>query len=282
MDKNKPFISRFAGRTSRRKVRVLVVEDSATNQRVTLGMLELLGYSADAVANGKEAIEALEQVSYDLVLMDCQMPDMDGFEATAMIRDRRSAVLDRRIPVIAMTARPIQDAREKCLGVGMNDYLLKPVTMEALAESLDKWLADGEKPGVEKVSGTATAPAPGTDVSVFDKAGLLDRLMGDEEMCWTVLTDFVNDFPPQAAELKKLVGQNSAPEVERSAHAIAGAAAMIGGDALCAAARKIEKAGANGDLGLADALIDELVRQFEALRAAIAEANPPMGASEGC
>ncbi len=119
---------------------VLVAEDSAVNQTVALGMLKRLGLRADAVGNGLEAIEALSTIPYDLVLMDVQMPLMDGLEATRRIREAASPVLDRRIPVIAMTANAMQGDREACLQAGMNDYVAKPVKSEALAEALARWL----------------------------------------------------------------------------------------------------------------------------------------------
>jgi CheY-like chemotaxis protein len=125
---------------------VLVAEDSPVNQAVALGMLKRLGLRADAVGNGLEAIEALGHIPYDLVLMDLQMPVMDGLEATRRIRDASSQVLDRRIPVIAMTANAMQGDREICLQAGMDDYVAKPVKSETLAKTLARWLprADAE------------------------------------------------------------------------------------------------------------------------------------------
>ncbi len=121
--------------------RLLLVEDNITNQKVALGILRKLGLAADAVANGAEAISALETIPYDLVLMDVHMPVMDGLEATTYIRDPRSAVLDHDVPIIAMTADAMAGDREKCLAVGMNDYVTKPVTPQSLSERLESWLA---------------------------------------------------------------------------------------------------------------------------------------------
>ena len=121
-------------------VQILLVEDNLTNQKVALGILRKLGLGADAVAHGEEAIKALESIPYDLVLMDIQMPVMDGYEATAQIRNPQSKVLDHNVPVIAMTANAMTGDREKCLEAGMNDYVSKPVNSRALAEALDKWL----------------------------------------------------------------------------------------------------------------------------------------------
>ena len=134
-------VTRHTIREMRRGVeRILLAEDNITNQQVALGILKKLGMAADAVANGAEAIRALETLPYDLVLMDVQMPEMDGLEATQNIRDPKSAVLNHHIPIIAMTAHAMQGDREKFLNVGMNDYVSKPVEPQALADVLDKWL----------------------------------------------------------------------------------------------------------------------------------------------
>jgi PAS domain S-box-containing protein len=126
----------FADRTAR----ILLAEDNVINQRVGLGILKNLGLSADTVASGAEAVTALETRPYDLVLMDVQMPEMDGFEATRRIRNPQSAVFNHQIPVIAMTAHTMAGDRERCLEAGMDDYVSKPVTPSALAEVLGKWL----------------------------------------------------------------------------------------------------------------------------------------------
>ena len=124
----------------RRKVRILLAEDNLTNQQVALGILEKLGFRADAVANGREAIQALETIPYDIVFMDVQMPVMDGFEATRAIRSGKTGVPNPRIPIIAMTAHAMKGDRERCLEAGMDDYVSKPIAPQALAEALEKWV----------------------------------------------------------------------------------------------------------------------------------------------
>jgi CheY-like chemotaxis protein len=141
----------------RRRVRLLLAEDNAINQLVAVKMLEKMGYRVDVVANGQEALAAARDLPYDLVLMDCQMPEMDGFEATRRLRDPQSAVLDHQVPIIAMTAYAMKGDREKCLAAGMDDYLSKPVQAAQLAEVLERWLGRA-----------AAEPAPDRDAAPDD------------------------------------------------------------------------------------------------------------------
>jgi len=119
-----------------------VAEDNAINQKVAQAMLRKMGIQADLVATGQEAIVALQKVPYDLVLMDCQMPDKDGFEATRCIRQKESKVLNPRIPIIAMTASTMKGDMEKCIQAGMDDFIAKPVLPGELADMLARWLAN--------------------------------------------------------------------------------------------------------------------------------------------
>ncbi|MBF0242409.1 MAG: response regulator, partial [Desulfamplus sp.] len=112
------------------------------NQKVALSILKKLGYRADVVFNGREAIEVLKTNNYDILLMDCQMPELDGYEATRLIRKPKTGVIDSSITIIAMTANAMQGDREKCLQAGMNDYLAKPIRPEPLNRILEKWLQE--------------------------------------------------------------------------------------------------------------------------------------------
>lgn len=141
----------------RQRARVLLAEDNPTNQLVAVAMLERLGCRVDAVGNGSEALHALRLVPYDMVLMDCQMPEMDGYEATRRIRAGETGGVNARVPVIALTAHAMVGDREECLEAGMNDYISKPAKAEAMAAALDRWL--GETPVAE--SWAVGLPAPG-------------------------------------------------------------------------------------------------------------------------
>src|SRR5258705_3210052 len=129
---------------ARRRRRILVADDNETNQLVTVRMLGKLGFQADVAANGQEAVEALSRIPYGLVLMDCQMPEMDGYAATRAIR-RTEKAKGTHTPIIAMTAHAMQGDREECLESGMDDYLAKPVRPEDLAEVVERWLRPEEE-----------------------------------------------------------------------------------------------------------------------------------------
>jgi PAS domain S-box-containing protein len=232
--------------------RILLAEDNITNQQVALGILKKLGLRADAVANGAEAIKALESIPYDLVLMDVQMPMMDGLEAARRIRSPESKVRNHAIPIIAMTAHAMQGDRERCLEAGMNDYVSKPVSPQALAEVLACWL-----------------PLPSTAPVVFDRAGMLERLMQDEDLARVVTESFLDDIPRQIEALRGYVEAWDAPGAERQAHTIKGSSANVSGEALRALAAEMEKAGQAGDLDSVAANMDELDREFARLREAM-------------
>jgi PAS domain S-box-containing protein len=257
----------------RRKVRILLAEDNPTNQQVALGILEKLGFGADTVANGREAVHALETVPYDLVLMDVQMPEMDGFEATRAIRSGKTGVLDPKIPIIAMTAHAMKGDRERCLEAGMDDYISKPIAPQALAQALEKWAGNPREPSPAGAASRGAAEPSGSP-PVFDRQALMARLMGDEELARTIIAGFLEDVPKRILALRGHLDRGDAGSAGGQAHAIKGAAANVGGMALSAVASEIEEAGNAGRREELAALVPEMERQFTLLRTCMREAAP--------
>jgi PAS domain S-box-containing protein len=244
---------------------VLLVEDNPTNQQVALHILAKLGLCADVASDGAEALRALEMHPYDLVLMDVQMPVMDGMEAARQIRNPQSAVLNHDVPIIAMTAHAMQGDREKCLQAGMNEYISKPVSPQILAVLLEKLLPDRECRGVAR-----KAQAAGTcEKPVWDREGLQERLMGDDDLLKTVARAFLEDIPKQIFALREHFQQGIVRDVECMAHTIKGVSATVGGEALRETAFEMEKAARTGDLETAEALMAELEQRVEQLKQAI-------------
>jgi len=257
-----------------RGARILLAEDNITNQQVALGILKKLGLRADAVADGREALEALGAIPYDLVLMDVQMPDMDGLETTRQIRNPQSPILNRNIPIIAMTAHAMAGDREKCLKAGMNDYVAKPIDPMALAHALEKWLPislDGTQQ--KKDPSEKETPSSGENEiptsQIFDRAAMLERLMGDEDLAKTILAGFMEDMPRQMAALRSFVENGQAEQAGAQAHKLKGAAGNIGGPALHEVAYAMEKAGKAGEMDVLMQLMPELENACERLKAAV-------------
>jgi CheY-like chemotaxis protein/HPt (histidine-containing phosphotransfer) domain-containing protein len=237
-------------------------EDNATNQEVGLAQLRKLGYSADAVATGAAALEALGHGNYDLVLMDCQMPVMDGFEATRRIRGSAQ----RDIPVIALTAGAMEGDRSRCLSAGMSDYLSKPVEMGMLRHMLAKWLPESAD------AGDCPAPEPharGQAKAVFNPEALLRRLMGDREVASVVLRGFLENAPSQLDNLRRRLDEADAPAARLQAHKLKGSAATVAAEGLHAIALAMERAGAAGQMDSCRGLLPGAVEEFERFKHAV-------------
>ena len=237
--------SDFSGRGAR----ILLVEDNTTNQLVAQGILANMGLAADAVDNGRKALEALSRAPYDLVLMDVQMPVMDGYECTRSIRDPGTSVLNHDVPIIAMTAHAQAGDRERCMAAGMNDHVPKPISVPALAAALQAWLPAGR---------SVHAPAGGQPVAeeqqspVWDKAAFMGRIMDDEDLARDIVRGFRADAEGRLETMRRALAGENLQVLASQSHCIKGAAANLGARRLLEAARSLEdtaKAGSVQDCG---------------------------------
>jgi signal transduction histidine kinase/DNA-binding response OmpR family regulator len=258
---------------ARTRIRILVAEDNQVNQKVAVKMLERLGYRADVAANGLEALEALTRIPYSAILMDVQMPEMDGYEATTEIRKRESEGSERRTPIIAMTANAMQGDREKALEAGMNDYVSKPVKPEELEAALERWiiLPDAKASSPEEGIGSTMASGGATDP--LDQSVLMNLRELQEEGEPDILAElgelFLEDVPPQLEALREAIEGGNAPSLERVAHTLKGSSSNMGALRMATLCADLEDIGRSGDLSRAPVLLERLEAEFGRVREAL-------------
>lgn len=248
------------GAFSTTELRVLVAEDNLTNQLIACRFMEKLGARVDTAYNGKEALTAVQESHYDLVLMDCQMPEMDGFEASRKIREYEYKNPQiKPVVIIALTARAQESDRVKCLEAGMNDYLKKPVDPDLLARMLKRWFTQDEA----DEQNPTTRPDTKIPVSpFFDQESFLKRTLNDLDFSRMVINAFLSDIPDQ---IKGLEDSNSEGEAEKAAHyahRIKGASANVSCTRMRDIAETIEKAARTQDMQLCRDLTPELKEVF--------------------
>ena len=252
------------------RARLLVAEDNAVNQKVAAKMLEGLGYGADVVANGQEAVEALfSRIPYAAVLMDAQMPELDGYEATMEIR-KREGPQNRHTPIIAMTANAMQGDREKALAAGMDGYVTKPVRPEELQAALQRWVSepDGEAPAAEETTDGVAPPAGAPDP--LDRSVLtILRELGDQELLAELAELYLEQAPAQLEALGEAIEGSDAASVGRVAHALKGSSANMGASGMVTICAGLEDAGRSGELERALVLLERLEAEFGRVRPAL-------------
>jgi CheY-like chemotaxis protein len=239
--------------------RVLVAEDNEVNQKVAVRILEKLGYRVEVADNGREALQACERTRYDAVLMDGQMPGMDGYEATRRIREREGG--GRRLPIIAMTASAMKGDREKCLAAGMDDYVSKPVTPEAMERVLRLWVGTAAAPA-ERAAGEGPAAGDLLDDTIV--AGLMavdeDGTLMDE-----VVATFLKIAPVRLAAIRKAAKGHPA-QLERSAHSFLGSCGNLGCRRMADLCARLEVLGRSGSTEGAPDLARLLEEEYAAAR----------------
>ena len=268
----------MSGETTLKRLhgRVLIADDNAINQRVALALCAKLGLRADAVADGAEAVSVSARVSYDMVLMDCQMPEMDGYAATAAIRSREATSGTSRLPIIALTAHAMRGDRDRCIAAGMDDYLSKPIRIEELSRVAARHL-HGVDPSPPPVRLADPAPAVPSTVSpevIIDPtilAGLRHELGLDADL---VISEMLIAFSEDtAAQLAECFAADTASALSKAAHRLRGSALNVGAVALAGSCAKAETAGNSGDLTTGKSCLLEMEKHLRL--AAQALALPP-------
>ena len=241
--------------------RILIAEDNAVNQKVAKRQVEKLGFHADVVANGVEALEALDKISYDIVLMDCQMPEMDGYEATAEIRRREGA--SKHTTIIAMTANAMQGDREKCLAAGMDDYIGKPIRFDEFQEVLLRWINSKETKKVSEARGEAIEDA--IDMSVLDSFRELQD-EGEPDLIAELVGLYINDTETRLAEMQTALKKKDTPALEKVTHSIKGSSGNLGIRRIAKICTALEKNLKKDRWDKVEAQVSELESEFLRVR----------------
>ncbi len=252
-------VTRHSLEESPQRLRILLAEDNAVNRELTTHILAKRGHTVAVAANGKLALEALETQVFDLVLMDVQMPEMDGFEATAAIR-KREASTGTHIPIIAMTAHAMKGDRERCLEAGMDSYISKPVKADELLKLVEA-MASGAISTVEgAVEGAKEA---------FDREAALVRVDGDESLLADLARLLLEEGPKMLATIQAAIAEKDAKQLERAAHSLKGAVSTFAAAGASDAALKLERLGRAGELEGAAHALAQMESQMDRLQAAL-------------
>jgi len=243
-----------AGYSPVKSLQVLLAEDNSVNQLLARRLLEKRGHRVTVTSNGREALDEIEKGAYDLVLMDVQMPEMSGIEATIAIREKEKGG-DKHLPVIALTALVMKGDRERCFAAGMDGYLAKPIRPQELDEILDGYIAESEG----KIPAATPAAAEG---SWIDAAELMERLGGDLEFLPELMSIFRNDYPKQLSAARRAVEENNADGVKRAGHTLKGALANLAATGPCRTAETIEEIGESEDLSQAEPALVRLEQEL--------------------
>ncbi len=244
--------------------RLLVAEDNPVNQKVAVRHLERLGFRVDVAADGLEALEACARLPYDLIFMDCQMPEMDGFEATAALRAREAESGQARVPIVALTAHAMAGERARCLDAGMDDYLTKPLQLDELVRVIQHWFQ--EPPMCPPLKDDST-PRPETDSTLLDATtiqNLVDLDDGGFGLLQEMIDIFREDTPRRIHDIVSAAAKGHAEELSHAAHALKGGAGALGAAALRHLSADLEALGRSGSADAGADLRERLEACFQA------------------
>jgi CheY-like chemotaxis protein/HPt (histidine-containing phosphotransfer) domain-containing protein len=249
-----------------RSLHILLAEDNRTNQTVATRLLQKMGHSTVVAGNGKEALLLLTTQRFDLVLMDIQMPEMDGLTATRKIRESEKET-QQRLPIIAMTAHAMKGDRERCIEAGMDGYVSKPISSRDLAEAIASILhPQGESTPVISMEVKPPDPTPPSAPRIVWNMGeTLERLGGDETLFHEVIEIFLDDVPKHMASLGRAITAGDAEAVEGAAHTLKGELGYLGISEISQKARELEEFGRNSDLRFAADLYATLASELSGL-----------------
>jgi CheY-like chemotaxis protein/HPt (histidine-containing phosphotransfer) domain-containing protein len=241
-----------------RSLRVLLAEDDAVNQRLTMRLLAKRGHTVSVVQDGAEALAAMERQTFDIVLMDIQMPYMDGLETTQAIRAREQNTATR-VPIVAMTAHAMQGDRERCLAAGMDGYVTKPLHPTELFEVIASLTA----PAAHMPE---TSPASEEEQDLLDRRSLWERVAGDADLLREIIELFLADCPERLMELHEALAHQDCTALARAAHRLKGALGNISANHALAAVRRVETSAREGDVHTATEALARLEDELARLR----------------
>jgi two-component system, sensor histidine kinase and response regulator len=262
---------------TRQRTRILLVEDNIVNQQVEMRIIDRIGYHAVPVDNGRIALERLEHTAFDIILMDCQMPEVDGYTATREIRRREGSA--RHTPIIGVTAHALAGDREECLRAGMDDYIAKPVTPEDLAAIIDKWVAFVNLPLAEASTeadgqGSANPVIPVQAKAVLDETVLAElreyQNPGEGDFVTELIGIFSEDLTDRLVQISTGLEAGDANRVRQAAHALKGSSGELGAQRMREICARLESSAAEGSIVAAPALAQELEDEAVHVRAALA------------
>lgn len=250
--------------------RILLAEDDDLSRKVASGILENAGYTVDAVTNGRLAVEALESINYDLVLMDCMMPELDGYAATRAIRDPGSRAINPNVHIVALTALALEGDRVKCLAAGMDDYMIKPVSVVKLISVIERSLGE-TRPVEPTVAHTEVGLA--VDDQAFNEIGIQPYLNWGQPQLKKIIGHFLETGPQQIAKLHAALQSGDLDLLQMLGHQARGSASILVASALSARASALEEAAKDGDLDLIAELTPKLTEELQRLLTALAASS---------